>query len=103
MVGSGGITHNLRAATAGDGAGSEVPWARAFADWVDGRLAEGDIDALLDWRSRAPDAARNHPTDEHLLPLFHALGAAGESWHARCLHRGAVWGSVMLDTWAFDS
>ena len=36
-----------------------------------------DVDALLDYRARAPHAVRAHPTEEHFLPIFFALGAAG--------------------------
>jgi 4,5-DOPA dioxygenase extradiol len=103
VIGSGGITHNLRFACADDDGTGEAPWARAFADWVATRLDAADTEALLDWRGRAPEPDRNHPTAEHLLPLFLALGAAGERWTARRLYQGAIRGSVMLDSWAFDS
>ena len=48
-----------------------------FADWLYQRLTSGDRDAVLDYRARAPSAARAHPTEEHFLPLFVAWGAAG--------------------------
>lgn len=50
---------------------------QAFSAWVWEALQAGDLAALLDYRARSPQAARAHPTDEHLLPLFFALGAAG--------------------------
>ena len=40
-------------------------------------VARVDVDALLDYRARAPHAVRAHPTEEHFLPIFFALGAAG--------------------------
>ena len=49
--------------------------AKAFADWVAERLAAADTQSLLAYRS-APHGAEAHPTEEHLLPLFVALGAA---------------------------
>ena len=52
-------------------------WAAGFADWMRGRLDAHDLDALLDWERQAPHARRAHPTVEHLMPLFVALGAGG--------------------------
>ncbi len=52
-----------------------------FTDWFDTRLAARDIDALLDYRRLAPHAEFMHPTDEHLLPVFAALGAADDAYH----------------------
>jgi 4,5-DOPA dioxygenase extradiol len=102
VVGSGGATHNLREAFAHRRLASEAPWARAFADWIHAQLETGDTDALLDWQARAPDALRNHPTDEHLLPLFVALGAAGAQPSVERVHRGGTWGALALDAWRFD-
>ena len=38
---------------------------------------ERDVEALLDYRSVSLHGRRAHPSEEHLLPLFVALGAAG--------------------------
>jgi 4,5-DOPA dioxygenase extradiol len=48
-----------------------------------------DIPALLDYRQQAPGAVQAHPSDEHLLPLFVALGAGGEAARSTlpCRHR----------------
>ncbi len=103
VIGSGGLTHNLRAAFSMGVGAVEAPWARAFADWIGTSLVAGDTEALLDWRARGPEAELNHPTADHLLPLFIALGAAGESWSARRLFQGSIMGALALDCWAFDS
>jgi 4,5-DOPA dioxygenase extradiol len=76
IVGSGAITHNFawldwRAET--DKA--PLPQAEVFTDWVAERLAAQDISALFTYRS-APYGAESHPTEEHFMPLFVALGAA---------------------------
>jgi 4,5-DOPA dioxygenase extradiol len=57
------------------------------------------LDDLLHYRSRAPEAAFAHPTDEHLLPLFVALGAAGDS-NGQVLHR-SMDGSLAMDAYAW--
>jgi 4,5-DOPA dioxygenase extradiol len=76
IVGSGHMTHNLRDWSRGRG---EVqPYARDFAEWVKDRLENRDVAALVEYRTRSPHGVRAHPTDEHFLPLFVALGAAVE-------------------------
>jgi 4,5-DOPA dioxygenase extradiol len=57
------------------------------------------VDELLDYRERAPSAARSHPTDEHLEPFFVALGAGGLP--ARRLALGIQMGSLGMDSYVF--
>lgn len=99
IVASGSMTHNLyefRMADKGE------PYAQAFADWVWQRIAEGDLGALLDYRSQAPSAVRAHPTDEHFLPLYFAIGAAGEDWTtATRLDGGVTYGVLSMDSFVF--
>jgi 4,5-DOPA dioxygenase extradiol len=76
ILASGAITHNF--AWLDWNAGNDrpaLPKARAFADWVAEQLTARNVSALLDYRS-APHGAESHPSEEHLLPLFVALGAA---------------------------
>ncbi len=83
ILGSGGAVHNLPEwRTARDGAPA---WASAFDDWLAERVEAGAVEDLLDYRARAPEAARAHPTEEHFLPLHVALGAGGGK--GRVLHR----------------
>ena len=99
IIGSGSVTHNLYALGAPDAPAQ--PWAQAFADWVAAKLERGDSEALLGWQAQAPFARENHPTDEHLLPLFFALGAAGGQ-RGRSLYRGIEYAAVTMDAWVFD-
>ncbi|AIR91612.1 DODA-type extradiol aromatic ring-opening family dioxygenase [Pseudomonas cremoricolorata] len=98
LIGSGSITHNL--GELNWQAGPEViePWAKAFRDWVVERLQQGDQQALLDYRQHAPYAVRNHPSDEHLLPLFFALAAGGEFAQ---VHHGFTLGALGMDIYRF--
>lgn len=97
VIGSGSVTHNLRAIKPSP---VPLPQAAAFSDWLYEALTRGDLDALLNWRS-APHADWNHPTPEHFLPLFVALGAAGEGFQARRLHAGLDLGALSMDSYAF--
>jgi len=74
---------------------------KPFIEWIEHRLAAGDIDALLDYRRQVPFAERAHPTDEHLLPLFVALGAAGTDIHAQRIDAGIDMGFLAMDIYRF--
>jgi 4,5-DOPA dioxygenase extradiol len=77
VLGSGGLVHDFGSL---DWRGQAPPAEHAlrFERWVRARLDAGDVEALVAFRERAPDARRAHPTDEHFLPLLVALGAAGD-------------------------
>lgn len=97
ILGSGGIVHNLRRLDWGGTSGPE-PWAAAFQQWMDERMAAGDEAALRDWR-QAPGARESVPTSEHLDPLFVTLGAAGGP--PESLFEGWQLGSLSLASYSF--
>jgi len=102
VMGSGGATHNLRALVRDAGADCEAePWAQEFDDWLAATLEKGDEAALADYRRQAPNASDAHPTDEHLLPLHVAYGAAGEGARGRALHRSFSLGNLSMASYAF--
>ena len=103
VIGSGSITHNLHDFRAGFSEEHEAPYVRPFIGWIEQALAAGEVDALLDYRRQAPFAERAHPTDEHLLPLFVALGAAGERARAERIDAGIDLGFLAMDAYRFDS
>jgi 4,5-DOPA dioxygenase extradiol len=101
VIGSGGFVHNLGDL---DWSHEDAPlatWAKEFSDWMHQKLAGRDWPALLAWQEVAPQARRAHPTTEHLMPLFVALGAAGESPRVEVLHRSHELGTLALDAFAF--
>jgi 4,5-DOPA dioxygenase extradiol len=102
IIGSGSFTHNLREFFHGH-SDQEPQWVTAFADWFGQALAENRIDDLLHYRQIAPFAEKNHPTEEHLLPLYVALGAAGENAHVQRLHHSTDRAVLRLDAFAFAS
>ncbi|MCM2973370.1 DODA-type extradiol aromatic ring-opening family dioxygenase [Larsenimonas suaedae] len=74
LIASGSITHNLT--DAGNKAPSIAVYVEAFQQWVSSRLETRQDAELMNYRDLAPGARRAHPSEEHLLPLFVALGAA---------------------------
>jgi len=105
VMGSGSITHNLQRVFAGglrDVERVATPESTAFRDWFSQRAAAADWDALLDYRRQAPHAVLMHPTDEHLLPLYVAAGAAGPVPGLR-LHASLTYGELGMDAYAFGA
>ena len=102
IIGSGSFTHNLYELS-GSSSNTDVPsWVSDFEQWMHARLQKNDRTALLDYRKQAPFAERNHPTEEHLLPLFVAMGAAGDAAKAQRLHSSHEYGVLAMDTYAFS-
>ncbi len=101
VLGSGSATHNLRALVRGVADAEPEPWAREFDDWLAGAVERGDEAALADYRAQAPNARDAHPTDEHLLPLHVAYGAAGDGARGRVLHRSYTLGNLSMASYAF--
>ena len=102
IIGSGSFTHDL-SSWRGHAGQAEPEWVTQFADWFDRALTEGRTPDLLAYRDLAPHAARNHPTEEHLLPLFVALGAAGPGAQAEHLHASNTYGVLRMDAYAFGN
>ncbi len=103
IVGSGSITHNLRAIFKHPQGEPAPVWVTEFCEWIAEKIEAGDIDALSAYRTQAPHAVQNHPTDEHLLPLFVALGAANKFEGAVRLNQVMTYGMLAMDAWVFDS
>lgn len=77
IIGSGFLTHNLRLMSRGPGA--EPPtWASDFDAWAEDTIARQDVDALVDYRHRAPAVSYALPTHEHFVPVVVSMGAAIE-------------------------
>jgi 4,5-DOPA dioxygenase extradiol len=98
LIGSGSITHNLRELDWHAGPESVEPWAKAFRDWMIEKLEANDEAVLHDYRQQAPNAVRNHPSDEHLLPLYFARGAGGDF---SIVHQGFTMGALGMDIYRF--
>jgi 4,5-DOPA dioxygenase extradiol len=117
VIGSGSFTHNLQEVFGGGRKaqhGPETePYVDAFRDWMkdalDEALATGDTSRIAGYRDNAPFARRAHPTDEHLLPFFVALGAAlgpasatdGQAQVDRIADE-VTYGVLAMDTFVFE-
>jgi 4,5-DOPA dioxygenase extradiol len=101
ILASGGAVHNLRQI---NWQGGPAPaWAQGFDDWLHERLVAGDIRPLVNYRQEAPGGALAHPSEDHLLPLFVALGAASTiDAKATALHRSFAHGSLSMAAYRWD-
>ena len=102
VIASGNITHNLRDWQHVSMMGLPTPaYVHEFADWVHARMVAHDTQALLNYRQTQAAGVRAHPRDEHLLPLFTALGAAGESARPEAYFRGVSDHVIAMDGYIF--
>jgi 4,5-DOPA dioxygenase extradiol len=105
IIGSGHITHNLRGFFH---RGRDPKFdamidqaSAAFVAWIEDCVTRGDHEALLDWETKAPFPKENHPTSEHFMPFFVALGAGGQEGHGERLHHSVEQGFFAYDHYAF--
>lgn len=101
IVGSGSWTHDLRRFRGQPIDAPETADVAAFSTWMDQAVMEGRQADLLAYRTRAPYAVNQHPTEEHLLPLFVALGAGGPDAKPERLFSGTNYGILRMDAYAF--
>jgi aromatic ring-opening dioxygenase catalytic subunit (LigB family) len=96
IVGSGLSYHNLRLF----GPGAKVP-SKAFDDWLADAMAKpkaARTAALLDWE-KAPYARTCHAREDHLVPLFSAVGAAEDDTATMVYHDENVFGGVTASSY----
>lgn len=89
VVGSGFMTH----ARGGMHDPRKLPPVLAFDAWAADALDRGDVDALLDFRAKAPGVDVAHPSDDHFVPLLLALGAADDPGTATTAFRRVALGN----------
>jgi 4,5-DOPA dioxygenase extradiol len=102
VIASGNVTHNLRDWHHVSMMGLPTPdYVLEFSDWIHTQMANHNTDALLNYRHTQAAGLRAHPRDEHLLPLFTALGAAGEASQPEAYFRGVSDHVIAMDGYAF--
>jgi 4,5-DOPA dioxygenase extradiol len=100
VVGSGSLTHNLYEVFRAQP--DDADYASAFARWVRDAVQRRDLDALLDYRRRAPQAERAHPTEEHFLPLLVAAGASDETDALVPIDGGMTYSVLSMDAFLWS-
>lgn len=99
IIGSGLSYHNLRMF----GPAAKEP-SEAFDAWLGEALAQPAAQrtqAMLDWE-QAPYARICHREEDHLVPLFVALGAAEDAKATRIYHDKGLFGGVTASSYRFD-
>jgi 4,5-DOPA dioxygenase extradiol len=102
ILASGSATHNLGALTPNTNAAPSRQ-ATEFVDWLTKSIESGDTEQLLEYRRLAPHAVYNHPSEEHLLPLFVAMGAAGKNAQGTQIHSSFTYGDLSMASYAFSA
>ena len=102
LLATGSLTHNLDEIRWGADERHAPQHVRDFQQWFYEKLQQDDLEALLDYRQLAPQAPRAHPSDEHLLPLFVALGAAGAHPAINRHYAAITEGVLAMDVYSFS-
>lgn len=106
IIGSGSMTHNLRALFTHRPAidAPAPPWVSDFTSWMAERMAAGATEDVLHAVERAPHGRDNHPSMDHILPLFVAMGAGSGTGplHANRLHDSVTYALLAMDVYAFN-
>ncbi len=92
VIGSGFMTHGLPYLDASMISGVVPAWSSDFDQWVMTALQAGDMDVLAGYLQQAPGLPYAHPTVEHFVPLFVALGAADDLRSGVTEIDGYFWG-----------
>lgn len=103
ILGSGATTHRLQAFGTYAWDAEPPEQVQQFETWLTMALAQGQVDQLLNYRRVAPCAQFNHPSEEHLLPLFVALGAGGSLDQGQQIHRSTTYGVFSMAAYAFGA
>ena len=76
LIASGSATHNLGDFFSAQRDAKTLDYVPLFANWLAEKIEGNDTEALLDYRNQSQYAVKAHPTEDHILPLFVALGWA---------------------------
>lgn len=99
VLGSGGATHNLRDTRWQSPDMPPADYAAEFDAWLEGAVLGGRIQDLENYLAAAPQAARNHPTPEHYLPLLVPAAMGGA---ARKAHGGFAYGVLSMAAFVWE-
>jgi aromatic ring-opening dioxygenase catalytic subunit (LigB family) len=102
IVGSGFSYHDTRGIMSGTGAQASA----AFDGWLGETLVKSSPDErrrrLSHWTA-APAARAAHPSEDHLIPLMIAVGAAGDDVGTRIYHQSDFMGAITVSSYRFGA
>ncbi|HEY9898673.1 MAG TPA: class III extradiol ring-cleavage dioxygenase [Pantanalinema sp.] len=101
VLGSGSATHNLFELGRYMHDTTPPEWVTSFDRWLKSAVTQGRKEELLDYLHQAPSAARNHPTPDHILPLFVAAGAGEAQGTGELIHESYSWGLLSMAAYSF--
>ena len=90
IIGSGGLTHNLYELQPKES--KPAAYIQEFVSWMDDKVKSRDFEQLVNYRTLAPHSKRAHPTDEHLLPLYVALGCSDSNEELKIVENEIYYG-----------
>lgn len=90
VIGSGSTVHNL--STLAD-VKEPIRWAVEFDDWLIEKVQKKNLEELFSYQNLAPHAKLAVPREEHIVPLFIALGS-GQRSEPKLLHRSYSFGTL---------
>jgi 4,5-DOPA dioxygenase extradiol len=90
IIGSGSTVHNL--GTLNGNAKKPESWAVEFDDWMIDKVEHLSLKELYNYQALAPHARLAVPREEHIVPLFIAMGS-GQTDSPKLLHRSYAYGT----------
>lgn len=99
VIASGSATHNLKDFFGRSLDSEPLPYAREFSEWLQDAITGDRRDELLDYVNAGPHAIRNHPTPEHFLPLFVAMGTGGSG---TVIHESFTYGAISMAAFSWQ-
>ncbi|MCT8975254.1 dioxygenase [Clostridium sp. CX1] len=91
VIGSGSTVHNL--STVDWNSEKAEEWAVEFDNWLIEKVENNDREVLFNYRQLAPYAKLAVPREEHIVPMFIAMGS-GNNHNPKLLHQSYVYGTL---------
>lgn len=91
VIGSGSTVHNL--STVDWNSGKAEEWAVEFDNWLIESMENNDTEALFRYKQLAPNAKLAVPSEEHIVPMFIAMGS-GNKDKPKLLHQSYAYGTL---------
>lgn len=91
VIGSGSTVHNL--ATIEWDSNEAEDWAVEFDNWLIEKVENNSTEALFNYRQLAPHARLAIPSEEHIVPMFIAMGS-GNNDKPKLLHQSYAYGTL---------